>query len=206
MSPDAAPASTLFGGPILVSAPEGLSEATLAEINRLSPKEVVLIGGTAALSTNIETQLKSLQTPPQVSRWGGKNRQETAMIVAAGRAYHGGQNSHIYLARADRPWMRLPQGCCQTGFLYLPPNMPLTSGFTMPMAKQFNVWSVIPIGGIEGKGFVFLDESLLPRHHRRPHRNSQLSRNSQLRRIHPPRGDSSALYFPNLALPRLCRV
>ncbi|NMW65641.1 Tat pathway signal protein [Mobiluncus mulieris] len=163
VSPDAAPASTLFGGPILVSAPEGLSEATLAEINRLSPKEVVLIGGTAALSTNIETQLKSLQTPPQVSRWGGKNRQETAMIVAAGRAYHGGQNSHIYLARADRPVDAVTAGVLPDGFfLYLPPNMPLTSGFTTPMAKQFNVWSVIPIGGIEGKGFVFLDESLLP--------------------------------------------
>ena len=163
VSPDAAPASTLFGGPILISAPEGLSEATLAEINRLSPKEVVLIGGTAALSTNIETQLKSLQTPPQVSRWGGKNRQETAMIVASGRAYHGGQNSHIYLARADRPVDAVTAGVLPDGFfLYLPPNMPLTGGFTMPMAKHFNVWSVIPIGGIEGKGFVFLDESLLP--------------------------------------------
>lgn len=164
VSPDAAPAATLSGGPILLSPAENLNPETLTEIQRLAPQTVIMIGGTGALSETVENQLRQLDFKPQVLRWGGKNRVETALYVGLWR---GGPVSNIYLARADRPVDAVTAGVLPDGPLpYQEPNKPLDYGAASAASQHFKVSSVIPIGGVEGGGFVFYDASLLepPRH------------------------------------------
>lgn len=164
VSPDAAPAASLEGGPILLSAAAGLTDQALEEIKRLSPDEVVIIGGTGVLSGNIENQLKTSTTVPLVSRWSGNNRQETALAVANHRE---GENQHILVARADRPVDAVAAGALNVGpLLYLPVNTALQDKNLINLANSLQVWSVIPIGGVAGRGFVFFDaEALEPPAH-----------------------------------------
>ncbi|HWQ88561.1 MAG TPA: S8 family serine peptidase [Desulfitobacteriaceae bacterium] len=66
--------------PILLTASQNLSPEVLAEIERLAPKDVILLGGTAAISELIENQLGAQGY--QVKRFGGPNRYATAAALA----------------------------------------------------------------------------------------------------------------------------
>ncbi|WP_438853804.1 N,N-dimethylformamidase beta subunit family domain-containing protein [Agromyces sp. M3QZ16-3] len=81
--PDALSAGTAaaqLGGPVLLTAPNALPDATLAELDRLDPQRIVVVGGTGAVSEGVRSRLTPLA--PQVTRLGGVNRYETAMLVA----------------------------------------------------------------------------------------------------------------------------
>lgn len=71
--------------PVLLTPPTGLAPATTAELNRLgalggTKPTVVLIGGTAAISTTVERQVVALGHP--VERIAGSDRYATAAAVA----------------------------------------------------------------------------------------------------------------------------
>lgn len=78
----AAPLAAAMQAPILLSQPGGLSSAVLAEISRLRPATVVLVGGERALSPAIETRLRSMSFVKSVERLAGSNRYDTALLVA----------------------------------------------------------------------------------------------------------------------------
>lgn len=81
--PDAlagAPLAYKLQAPILLSQSTGLSEDVREEIRRLVPKTVYLLGGTAALSDQIE---KELQQTYQVKRLYGYTAEGTAQAIAA---------------------------------------------------------------------------------------------------------------------------
>ncbi|WP_299742914.1 SpoIID/LytB domain-containing protein [Rossellomorea sp. y25] len=65
--------------PLLLTTSNSLPETVLAEIKRLQPEKVYLLGGTNAISGNVESQLKGLS---DVTRISGKERYETAVKVA----------------------------------------------------------------------------------------------------------------------------
>jgi putative cell wall-binding protein len=77
----AVPAAGIEGGPILLVRPGALPAPTKTELGRLRPQRIVVLGGTAAVSATIATQLDAYTTGP-VQRRAGADRYETAVAVS----------------------------------------------------------------------------------------------------------------------------
>jgi putative cell wall-binding protein len=77
----AAPASSLNIGPILLVAGQSIPAATRAELTRLAPQKIVILGGTGVISSGVATQLDQYTTGP-VIRISGANRYETAVAAS----------------------------------------------------------------------------------------------------------------------------
>jgi SpoIID/LytB domain protein len=68
--------------PVLLTKPGDLPDVTAAAISDLAPASVVILGGTGAVSTTVENQLRALGVG-SVSRISGSDRYATAAKVAA---------------------------------------------------------------------------------------------------------------------------
>lgn len=77
----AAPLAKKFNAPILLSEKNGLRDDVVNEIRRLKATKIFIIGGTGALSQNIEKQLKDININ-SVERICGQDRYETSIKVA----------------------------------------------------------------------------------------------------------------------------
>jgi len=77
----AVPAAGVEGGPILLVRPGALPTPTKTELGRLRPQRIVVLGGTAAVSAAIASQLDAYTTGP-VQRRAGADRYETAVAVS----------------------------------------------------------------------------------------------------------------------------
>lgn len=75
----AAPAAAAQGGPLLLVSPGSMPANVKAEIKRLKPKRIVVVGGTAAVSAGVYSQLRSLAS--SIRRDGGSDRYATSRIV-----------------------------------------------------------------------------------------------------------------------------
>lgn len=84
--PDALAASSLAGGldaPILLTDPNGLSDAARGRIESLCPSRVFIVGGNAAVSPDVERQVKELLgSGCAVFRVAGQTRYETSLVAA----------------------------------------------------------------------------------------------------------------------------
>jgi len=74
-------AASIAGGPLLLTAPGSISEAALAELDRLAPQEVVVVGTVAAVSDGVLAQIAAHGPAP--TRVSGADRYATAVAVAA---------------------------------------------------------------------------------------------------------------------------
>jgi subtilisin family serine protease len=73
-----------FVGPVLLTLPTGLPQATRTELARLQPTKIVILGGTGSVSTTVGTQLKAyVPSPARVERWAGADRYATAQVIAS---------------------------------------------------------------------------------------------------------------------------
>ncbi|KQV06038.1 cell wall-binding repeat-containing protein [Leifsonia sp. Root112D2] len=88
----AAPVAAKLGGPLLLTPSTVLSSAVSAEISRLKPAKIVVVGGTGAVSDAVVAKLKVLA--PTV-RLGGVDRFDTALKVTK---YVFGSASTVFLA------------------------------------------------------------------------------------------------------------
>ncbi len=80
--PDAlagAPLAYQYHAPILLTFPENLPEEVYQTIEQLAPQNIIILGGTGAVSTTVEEQLENLT---YVSRIAGPNRYATAAAIA----------------------------------------------------------------------------------------------------------------------------
>ncbi|WKZ83493.1 MAG: cell wall-binding repeat-containing protein [Acidimicrobiia bacterium] len=78
----AGPAAALGNGPILLVQTDAVPSQTTAELNRLKPRLIVIVGGTAVVSTSVENTLKGLSFGPTVIRVSGSNRYATAAAIS----------------------------------------------------------------------------------------------------------------------------
>lgn len=69
-------------GPVLLVQLNSIPAATLAELNRLQPPRVVIVGGEAVISAGVEAQLAALAYTTEVIRHEGANRYDTAAAVS----------------------------------------------------------------------------------------------------------------------------
>ncbi|GAA3692982.1 hypothetical protein GCM10022377_01830 [Zhihengliuella alba] len=78
----AAPAAARQNAPLLLTRPGGLPSPVAAEIDRLNPRKIVVVGGSGAVSATVASQLKRYTS--NVVRHGGDNRYSTAAKVVRG--------------------------------------------------------------------------------------------------------------------------
>ena len=106
--PDGLAGSALAGAlnaPLLLTAPRALSPATAAEIDRLRPRKVFILGGTSAVYQAVEDALELLPTgaPATVTRISGSDRVATAKEIAR-KLYNDGGGTGIGPAFIVNGW------------------------------------------------------------------------------------------------------
>lgn len=99
--PDALGGSALagsLGAPVLLTFSAALPPAVSSEITRLGARKAIILGGTGAVSSAVESALRAQLGSGNVERLGGSNRYETARLTASrtvaalkesGRSYDG---------------------------------------------------------------------------------------------------------------------
>lgn len=83
--PDAlsgAPVAGAGGGPVLLSQPNALPTAILAELERLQPQHIIVLGGPASVSAAVAARLDDLTTG-SVTRLSGPDRFTTSVAISA---------------------------------------------------------------------------------------------------------------------------
>jgi putative cell wall-binding protein len=76
-----APAAGSAGGPLLLVTAGSIPDATRAELSRLQPRAIVILGGASVVSTGVEADLHAYTAGP-VGRSSGANRYDTAVAVS----------------------------------------------------------------------------------------------------------------------------
>jgi putative cell wall-binding protein len=84
----AAPAAAAEGGPVLLTQPGALPAATTAELIRLHPHKIIVVGGPGAVSDAVLTALDQYTAGP-VTRVAGADRYATSAAISA-EAFPGG--------------------------------------------------------------------------------------------------------------------
>ncbi|WP_208320398.1 cell wall-binding repeat-containing protein [Salinibacterium sp. ZJ77] len=90
----AAPAAAAAGGPLLLTMPTALPGQVEAEIRRLAPEKIVVVGGIASVSESVYAQLAALA--PEIQRLGGADRYEASRNIV--RAAFPDGATRVYLA------------------------------------------------------------------------------------------------------------
>jgi len=93
----AGPLAAANGGPVLLTDPAGLSPLTAAELDRLRPGRVVVLGGPAAVADEVVAALAAAH--PAVERLAGPDRYATAVAIADRLGTAG---STVYVATGER--------------------------------------------------------------------------------------------------------
>lgn len=76
-------AAARLGGPVLLVTASSIPSATAAELGRLSPGRIVVVGGSATVSNGVASALAPYATSGTVTRLAGANRYETAAAISA---------------------------------------------------------------------------------------------------------------------------
>jgi putative cell wall-binding protein/Tol biopolymer transport system component len=89
-------AAAAVNGPVLLTPPDALPEVTRAELRRLQPQEVVIVGGAAAVSAEVEAEIATdEQIGASVRRVAGADRFETAAALARSAFHEGATTAYI---------------------------------------------------------------------------------------------------------------
>lgn len=91
-------AAGLAGGPVLLTGRSSVPSATAAELDRLSPGSIVVVGGTGAVSDAVLRTLRT-HTDGEVTRVHGGHRYETAAEVSA-RTFEAADQ--VFVASGER--------------------------------------------------------------------------------------------------------
>ncbi|WP_439565166.1 cell wall-binding repeat-containing protein [Microcella sp.] len=80
----AGPAAALEGGPMLLTPATSLPPGVAAELDRLNPERIVIVGGTGVVSSTVEAQAAVYATAVsnRTIRLGGENRYQTSQLIA----------------------------------------------------------------------------------------------------------------------------
>jgi putative cell wall-binding protein len=87
--------------PLLLTAAAAVAPAVLAEIKRLAPSDIVVVGGTASVSDSVVAQLATLSTSagtPTVTRVGGDDRFEVSRNLIGHPSFGIAEAGTVYIA------------------------------------------------------------------------------------------------------------
>ncbi|HYD08884.1 MAG TPA: cell wall-binding repeat-containing protein [Acidimicrobiales bacterium] len=101
--PDAlagASAGALNDAPVLLVTKDDVPSETQAEIQRLAARQIVILGGTNAVSPAVEQELRSgLLAPPSVTRIAGADRYATSVELSKALFPNGADVAHLATGR-----------------------------------------------------------------------------------------------------------
>jgi putative cell wall-binding protein len=86
-------AAGLQGGPVLLVTRDAIPAAVDAELSRLKPRRIVLLGGTASVSAETEAQLRTYS--PSVTRVAGADRYDVSAGVSAAAFTAGAATAYV---------------------------------------------------------------------------------------------------------------
>lgn len=94
----AGPAAAGLGGPLLLVTPTSIPAVVQAELARLDPSAIVVVGGTSSVSTRVEAQLRSfVDSPGDVVRLAGADRYATSRQVVD-EVFGASRGSVVFIA------------------------------------------------------------------------------------------------------------
>ncbi|ODA41183.1 S8 family serine peptidase [Desulfosporosinus sp. BG] len=159
--PDAlagAPLAYKLQAPILLSPSSGLTEDVRAELQRLAPKTIYLLGGTAALSSTIETELRQKYA---VKRLSGYTAEGTAAAIALELGTEG--KAVVASVRSFRDSLVISAWAARQGVPILLTESSTLSGETLTVLRELNVTQTLVIGGTAVVGANVMDRLPLPK-------------------------------------------
>jgi len=92
----AVPHAARAGGPLLLTARAGIPASIAAELERVDPARIIVVGGPAAVSDDVLAQLDAYDTGGGVQRIWGEDRYQTAAILS--EFHHPGGAPLAYVA------------------------------------------------------------------------------------------------------------
>lgn len=92
------PVAAAAGAPVLLVEPDRVPEVTMSELERLSPSEIVVVGGPVAISNGVVTQLGAVAG--SVRRLAGSNRYATAAAVSR-ESFTSGSSSVAFVVTGE---------------------------------------------------------------------------------------------------------
>lgn len=87
-------AAGVAGGPILLVTRDTIPATVAAELTRLRPKSIVILGGTASIDSSVEAQLARYSRTP-ITRLGGADRYAVSAAVSASAFPAGGSTAFV---------------------------------------------------------------------------------------------------------------
>ena len=93
------PAAAASGSPMLLVRPGSVPGEIAAELERLNPSEIVVLGGPATLTPALEQALRDLRPSATVTRFGGADRYAVSALISASFAQPGGT---VYLSTGQK--------------------------------------------------------------------------------------------------------
>lgn len=94
----AAPAAARQGGPLLVVRPDSIPDTISAELDRLAPQKIVVVGGPGAVTDAVYAQLSAYATT--ITRVSGSNRYETSLAISQ-YAFPAGSSTRAFVAAGN---------------------------------------------------------------------------------------------------------
>ena len=147
--PDAISASAAAGtreAPLLLTKKDSLPQNVSAELRRLSPKKIVIVGGTGVISSRVQTDLRRVAPTERVS---GSNRYLTSTRLAKTQ-YPGGATHAIIATGRDFPDALAASPAAalmESPVLLVDGIRPSASAETISTLKTLGVNSVGIVGG-----------------------------------------------------------
>jgi len=144
----AGPAAVMSNGPLLLTASGSLPAPVKAEIARLKPRKIVVVGGTGAVSAAVAATLKKIQH--NTVRLAGADRYATARAIA-GYSLGTGHASHVYIATgADYPdalSIGAAAGATASPVLLVPGTARHLDSATTALLRRLGVKNITILGG-----------------------------------------------------------
>jgi putative cell wall-binding protein len=132
-------------GPLLLSETDRLPEATMTELRRLALSRIVVIGGTAAISTSVTDALTPLGAA--IERVGGANRYETAALLSRLTAPDGADTVYVTTGQGGADALAAASVAGGTGSPVLLTRRDDVPGVTRDELVRLRPRRVIVVGG-----------------------------------------------------------
>jgi putative cell wall-binding protein len=135
--------------PVLLTGGSSLRGETAAELRRLKPTRVVIVGGTSAVGAATQNQIASIVGSGAVTRIGATSARGTALGVVAARAKRGRWNGKI-LVVSQKQWAGAMTASSVSAARSYPMVLVGDSGFSkseLRRLKKYGVKRAVIIGG-----------------------------------------------------------
>ena len=98
----AAPLSYAGGHPLVISRPDRLPDSSAAILDRLDIEQVFIVGGPAAVASDVQTDVERITGRPAVRVFGNTRYETAAAIAELAYVHFGFSRTHIDIARGDQ--------------------------------------------------------------------------------------------------------